>query len=176
MVRYPHFLLASHLQKRCRSSIRPVFLAFSPEDTSLRGMTSLQVSALSTCMARFGGPFFGLRPGGPPWESIKASPGKDVSELKPSTAINHGNCFPRNCGRLDSSAGIGPLVAARPLAVCCLAIRQRDASGTCCRYPGGLAGSNMAPIWIFIALPLCTTWIVALWIIRGIVVFLRTGQ
>lgn len=33
---------------------------------------------------------------------------------------------------------------------------------------GGLAGSNMAPIWIFLALPVCLAWIGALWIIRGV--------
>ena len=33
---------------------------------------------------------------------------------------------------------------------------------------GGLAGSNLAPIWIFFALPICLAWILALWIIRGV--------
>ncbi len=41
---------------------------------------------------------------------------------------------------------------------------------------GGLAGSNLAPIWIVLALPVCTLWIVGLWIIRGVVVLVRTGQ
>ena len=34
---------------------------------------------------------------------------------------------------------------------------------------GGLAGSDLAPIWIFIVLPICLAWIVALWVIRGVV-------
>lgn len=39
---------------------------------------------------------------------------------------------------------------------------------------GGLAGSNLAPIWVVFALPLCAIWITALWIVRGIVVLLRS--
>jgi hypothetical protein len=34
---------------------------------------------------------------------------------------------------------------------------------------GGLAGSNIAPIWIVLALPVCLTWIAGLWILRGVV-------
>lgn len=33
---------------------------------------------------------------------------------------------------------------------------------------GGLAGSNLAPIWVFLVLPLCLSWIVLLWIARGV--------
>jgi hypothetical protein len=33
---------------------------------------------------------------------------------------------------------------------------------------GVLAGSNLAPIWVVFALPVCLTWLVALWIIRGV--------
>ncbi len=33
---------------------------------------------------------------------------------------------------------------------------------------GGLAGANMAPMWIVVALPLCTPWIAALWAARGV--------
>jgi hypothetical protein len=32
---------------------------------------------------------------------------------------------------------------------------------------GVLAGSNLAPIWVVFALPLCLIWIVGLWIVRG---------
>lgn len=38
---------------------------------------------------------------------------------------------------------------------------------------GGLAGADMAPIWIFIALPLCILWIVLLWLAWGIALLLR---
>ena len=37
---------------------------------------------------------------------------------------------------------------------------------------GGLAGANMAQIWIVIALPLCTLWIAALWLARGVTALL----
>ena len=37
---------------------------------------------------------------------------------------------------------------------------------------GGLAGANMAPMWIVVALPLCTLWIVALWAARGVAALL----
>lgn len=33
---------------------------------------------------------------------------------------------------------------------------------------GGLAGSNIAPIWVFFALPVCLGWIALLWILRGL--------
>ncbi|RDE07601.1 hypothetical protein [Pelagibacterium lacus] len=33
---------------------------------------------------------------------------------------------------------------------------------------GALAGSNLAPIWVVFALPVCLAWIVMLWIILGI--------
>lgn len=33
---------------------------------------------------------------------------------------------------------------------------------------GGLAGSNIAPIWIVLALPVCMIWIVGLWVIHGL--------
>ena len=33
---------------------------------------------------------------------------------------------------------------------------------------GGLAGSNLAPIWVVFALPVCLLWIALLWIVRGI--------
>jgi hypothetical protein len=32
---------------------------------------------------------------------------------------------------------------------------------------GVLAGSNLAPIWVAFALPVCLLWIAALWIIRA---------
>ena len=41
---------------------------------------------------------------------------------------------------------------------------------------GGLAGSNIAPIWIALALPLCTVWIVALWLIYGVARLLAGGR
>lgn len=34
---------------------------------------------------------------------------------------------------------------------------------------GGLAGSNLAPIWIFLAAPVCLVWIVALWALKLVV-------
>lgn len=34
---------------------------------------------------------------------------------------------------------------------------------------GVLDGSNLAPIWVFLALPVCLAWIALLWIVRGIV-------
>jgi heme A synthase len=33
---------------------------------------------------------------------------------------------------------------------------------------GVMAGSNLAPIWVVFALPLCFVWITALWVIRGL--------
>lgn len=33
---------------------------------------------------------------------------------------------------------------------------------------GVLAGSNIAPIWVVFALPVCLVWILALWITRGV--------
>jgi hypothetical protein len=33
---------------------------------------------------------------------------------------------------------------------------------------GVLAGSNIAPIWVVLALPVCLLWIVALWLVRGV--------
>lgn len=33
---------------------------------------------------------------------------------------------------------------------------------------GVLAGSNLAPIWVVFALPLCLLWIATLWLLRGI--------
>lgn len=38
---------------------------------------------------------------------------------------------------------------------------------------GGLAGSNIAPIWIFFALPVCLMWVAALWVLRGLVWAIR---
>lgn len=34
---------------------------------------------------------------------------------------------------------------------------------------GVLDGSDLAPIWVVLALPVCLVWIAALWIIRGAV-------
>jgi hypothetical protein len=31
---------------------------------------------------------------------------------------------------------------------------------------GGLAGSNIAPLWVILALPVCLLWIVVLWFAR----------
>jgi hypothetical protein len=33
---------------------------------------------------------------------------------------------------------------------------------------GVLAGSNIAPIWVVFALPVCLLWIASLWVVRGI--------
>jgi hypothetical protein len=33
---------------------------------------------------------------------------------------------------------------------------------------GVMSGSNLAPIWVVFALPLCFVWITALWVIRGL--------
>ena len=33
---------------------------------------------------------------------------------------------------------------------------------------GGLAGSNIAPIWVVFTLPLALLWIMILWLLRGI--------
>jgi hypothetical protein len=32
---------------------------------------------------------------------------------------------------------------------------------------GVIAGSNLAPIWVVLALPLCLSWIVLLWLVRA---------
>lgn len=40
---------------------------------------------------------------------------------------------------------------------------------------GGLAGANMAPMWTVIALPLCTAWILLLWLSRGAAALLGNG-
>jgi len=32
---------------------------------------------------------------------------------------------------------------------------------------GGLAGSNLAPIWVILALPVCLLWLLALWLLRA---------
>lgn len=37
---------------------------------------------------------------------------------------------------------------------------------------GGLAGANMAPMWIVLALPACLAWLVTLWIVRGVALLL----
>lgn len=34
---------------------------------------------------------------------------------------------------------------------------------------GVLGGSNLAPIWVVFALPICAIWIAALWTIRGVI-------
>lgn len=33
---------------------------------------------------------------------------------------------------------------------------------------GAMAGSNLAPIWIVFALPLCLLWLAGLWLLRGL--------
>jgi hypothetical protein len=33
---------------------------------------------------------------------------------------------------------------------------------------GVLAGSDLAPIWVVLALPLCVVWLLALWLARGL--------
>ncbi len=33
---------------------------------------------------------------------------------------------------------------------------------------GGLAGSNLAPIWVILALPVCLLWLLALWLVRAV--------
>jgi hypothetical protein len=33
---------------------------------------------------------------------------------------------------------------------------------------GVLAGSNLAPIWVVFALPLCLLWLAGLWLLRGL--------
>jgi hypothetical protein len=38
----------------------------------------------------------------------------------------------------------------------------------CLAIFGVLAGSNLAPIWVVFALPVCFAWIVILWIARGL--------
>ena len=37
---------------------------------------------------------------------------------------------------------------------------------------GSLAGSNLAPIWIVFALPLCLVWLAGLWLLRGLAALL----
>lgn len=39
---------------------------------------------------------------------------------------------------------------------------------------GVLAGSNLAPIWVVLAAPLCLLWLVALWSLRGLAALLRS--
>lgn len=34
---------------------------------------------------------------------------------------------------------------------------------------GGMAGGNLAPVWVFFALPFCLAWVVVLWLARGAV-------
>jgi hypothetical protein len=34
---------------------------------------------------------------------------------------------------------------------------------------GVMAGSDLAPIWVVFALPVCLVWIVVLWLVRGVV-------
>nr|QMS48080.1 hypothetical protein WG33_0279 [uncultured bacterium] len=38
---------------------------------------------------------------------------------------------------------------------------------------GVMVGSNLAPIWVVFAIPLCLVWLVALWLARGIAVWVR---
>jgi hypothetical protein len=38
---------------------------------------------------------------------------------------------------------------------------------------GVLAGSNLAPIWVVLALPVCLAWIVMLWIVHSAARFIR---
>lgn len=38
---------------------------------------------------------------------------------------------------------------------------------------GVMAGSNLAPIWVVFALPLCLLWLAGLWLLRGIAAFAR---
>jgi hypothetical protein len=33
---------------------------------------------------------------------------------------------------------------------------------------GAQAGSNLAPIWIVFAVPLCLLWLAGLWLLRGV--------
>jgi hypothetical protein len=33
---------------------------------------------------------------------------------------------------------------------------------------GVLGGSNLAPIWVVFALPVCLAWMVVLWLVRGL--------
>lgn len=33
---------------------------------------------------------------------------------------------------------------------------------------GGLSGSNLAPIWVIFAMPVCLLWILALWLARAL--------
>jgi hypothetical protein len=37
---------------------------------------------------------------------------------------------------------------------------------------GSLAGSNLAPIWIVFALPLCLAWLAVLWLVRALAAWL----
>ena len=38
---------------------------------------------------------------------------------------------------------------------------------------GVMAGSNLAPIWVVFALPLCLLWLAGLWLLRGIAALAR---
>ena len=38
----------------------------------------------------------------------------------------------------------------------------------CVAVLGGMAGSNLAPIWIVFTLPVCLSWIAGLWIVRAL--------
>jgi hypothetical protein len=38
---------------------------------------------------------------------------------------------------------------------------------------GVMAGSNLAPIWVVFALPLCLLWLAGLWMLRGIAALAR---
>jgi hypothetical protein len=37
---------------------------------------------------------------------------------------------------------------------------------------GVIAGSDLAPIWVVLALPLCLFWLLGLWVIRGLACWL----
>jgi len=39
----------------------------------------------------------------------------------------------------------------------------------CVTTLGILAGSNLAPIWLALAIPVCLSWILLLWLARGLV-------
>ena len=38
---------------------------------------------------------------------------------------------------------------------------------------GVMAGSNLAPIWVVFALPLCLIWLAGLWLARGLAALVR---
>ncbi len=40
---------------------------------------------------------------------------------------------------------------------------------------GVLGGSNLAPIWVVFALPLCFAWLALLWLARGVWIWARRG-